>query len=40
MAVNKYDRAAEAAFINTYAPIDFGALYQIGAANNAAVEKA
>ena len=40
MAVNRYDRAAEAAFINTYAPIDFGALYQIGAANNAAVEKA
>ena len=40
MAVNRFDKAAEAAFINTYAPIDFEALYQIGAANNAAVEKA
>lgn len=40
MAVNRYDKAAEAQFINTYAPIDFGALYQIGAANNAAVERA
>lgn len=38
--VNRYDKPAQAQFINAYAPIDFDALYRIGAANKAAVDQA
>lgn len=38
--VNRYDNPAQAQFINAYAPIDFDALYRIGAANKEAVDKA
>lgn len=40
MAANMYDQAAQAQFINTYVPINFGELYRIGAAQKAAVDKA
>ena len=40
MAANMYDQAAQAQFINTYVPIDFGTLYQIGSAQKAAVDQA
>ena len=40
MAVNRFDRAAEAPIINTYVPIDFGELYRIGATQKAAVDQA
>lgn len=40
MAANMYDQAAQAQFINTYAPINFGELYKIGAAQKAAVDEA
>lgn len=38
--VNRYDKPAQAQFINAYAPINFDALYRIGAANKAAVDQA
>lgn len=38
--VNRYDKPAQAQFINAYAPVDFDALYRIGAANKAAVDQA
>lgn len=37
--VNRYDKPAQAQFINAYAPIDFDALYRIGSANKEAVDK-
>lgn len=40
MAANMYDQAAQAQFINTYVPINFGELYRIGAAQKAAVDGA
>lgn len=40
MAANMYDQAAQAQFINTYVPINFGELYRIGAAQKAAVDQA
>lgn len=40
MAVNRYDRPAEAPILNTYVPINFGELYRIGAAQKEAVDKA
>lgn len=40
MAVNRFDKPAEARFIETYAPINFDALYRIGAANKEAVDQA
>ena len=40
MAANIYDQAAQAQFINTYVPINFGELYRIGAAQKAAVDEA
>lgn len=40
MAANMYDQAAQAQFINTYAPINFGELYRIGAAQKAAIDEA
>ena len=40
MAANMYDQAAQAQFINTYVPINFGELYRIGAAQKAAVNEA
>lgn len=40
MAANMYDRAAQAQFINTYVPINFGELYRIGAAQKQAVDQA
>lgn len=40
MAANVYDQAAQAQFINTYAPINFGELYRIGAAQKAAIDEA
>lgn len=38
--MNEYDIAPEAKFINTYVPIDFANLYQIGKAQNEAVGSA
>lgn len=38
--VNRYDKPAQAQFINAYAPVDFDALYRIGVANKAAVDQA
>lgn len=35
-----YDQAAQAQFLNTYAPINFGELYRIGAAQKQAVDEA
>lgn len=40
MAANMYDQAAQAQFINTYSPINFGELYRIGAAQKAAIDEA
>ena len=40
MAANMYDQAAQAQFINTYAPINFGELYRIGTAQKAAIDEA
>lgn len=40
MTANMYDQAAQAQFINTYVPINFGELYRIGAAQKAAVDEA
>lgn len=40
MAANMYDQAAQAQFINTYMPINFGELYRIGAAQKQAVDQA
>ena len=40
MAVNRYDRPAEAPILNTYVPINFGELYRIGSAQKEAVDKA
>lgn len=40
MAANMYDQAAQAQFINTYVPINFGELYRIGSAQKAAVDEA
>ena len=40
MAANMYDQAAQAQFINTYTPINFGELYRIGAAQKAAIDEA
>lgn len=40
MAANMYDQAAQAQFINTYVPINFGKLYRIGAAQKQAVDQA
>ena len=40
MAANMYDQAAQAQFINTYVPINFGELYRIGTAQKAAVDEA
>lgn len=40
MAVNMYDRAAEAPIINTYVPIDFNQLYRIGESQRQIVEQA
>lgn len=40
MAANMYDQAAQAQFINTYVPINFGELYLIGATQKAAVDEA
>lgn len=40
MAVNRFDRAAEAPIMNTYVPINFGELYRIGATQKAAVDQA
>lgn len=40
MQANRYDRAAEAPIMNTYAPINFGELYRIGQAQRQAVEQA
>ena len=40
MAANMYDQAAQAQFINTYVPVDFGTLYQIGTAQKNAVDQA
>lgn len=40
MAANMYDQAAQAQFINTYVPINFGELYRIGAAQKQAVDQA
>lgn len=40
MAANMYDQVAQAQFINTYVPINFGELYRIGAAQKAAVDEA
>lgn len=40
MAANMYDQAAQAQFINTYVPINFGELYRISAAQKAAVDEA
>lgn len=39
MAANMYDQAAQAQFINTYVPINFGELYRIGAAQKQAVDQ-
>ena len=40
MAANRFDQAAEMPIINTYVPIDFNNLYQIGAVQRQAVDKA
>lgn len=38
--VNRYDRPAEAQFINTYVPLPFQQLYTLGKEANARVDKA
>lgn len=40
MAANMYDQAAQAQFINTYAPINFGELYRIGAVQKEEIDRA
>lgn len=40
MTANSYDQAAQAQFINTYVPINFGELYRVGAAQRQVVEDA
>lgn len=40
MAANMYDQAAQAQFINTYAPINFGELYRIGAVQKEEMDRA
>ena len=40
MAANRFDQAAEMPIINTYIPIDFSNLYQIGAAQKQTVDRA
>lgn len=40
MAINRYDRAAEAPIINTYVPIDFDQLYRIGVTQKQAIDEA
>ena len=40
MAVNRYDRAAEAPIINTYVPIDFNQLYRIGVTQKQEIDRA
>lgn len=40
MAVNRYSQPAQAEFINTYVPINFGELYRIGSAQKQAVDEA
>lgn len=40
MGANMYDQAAQAQFMNTYVPINFGELYRIGAAQKQAVDQA
>lgn len=40
MAVNRYSQPAQADFINTYVPINFGELYRIGTTQKAAVDQA
>lgn len=40
MGANMYDQPAQAQFINTYAPINFGELYRIGAAQKEEMNRA
>ena len=40
MAENRYSQPAQADFINTYVPINFGELYRIGTTQKAAVDQA
>lgn len=40
MSANMYDQPAQAQFINTYAPINFGELYRIGAAQKEEMNRA
>lgn len=40
MAVNRYDRAAEAPIINTYVPIDFDQLYRVSVTQRKAIDDA
>lgn len=40
MEANLYDQPAQARFMNTYVPINFGELYRIGAAQKEAVDQA
>lgn len=40
METNLYDQPAQARFINTYVPIDFGELYRIGSAQKQVVDEA
>lgn len=40
MAVNRYDRPADAPIINTYVPIDFNQLYRIGITQKQAIDEA
>ena len=40
MAINRYDRAAEAPIINTYVPINFDQLYKIGLTQKSAIDDA
>lgn len=40
MAVNRYDRPADAPIINTYVPIDFDQLYRIGITQKSAIDDA
>lgn len=40
MAINRYDRAAEAPIINTYVPINFDQLYRIGLTQKQAIDEA
>lgn len=40
MAVNRYDRPADAPIVNTYVPIDFNQLYRIGVTQKQAIDEA